>query len=288
MTLVARERNYIGSYRLLKMVRAGATCQIWEVMDEVQNRRCALKALQQDFQNDKEQISLLKHEYMVGKDLHHPCVIEVYDFSIAKGVPYMALEIFNSSNLKQRLRQMRENGENNLPCDPHDMPDVIRQCAEGLAYLNDQGWIHRDVKPDNFLINDENRVKLIDFAIAEKPKKGFVKFLSGKSKVQGTRSYMSPEQIRGESLDVQSDVYSFGCMMYELHCGRPPFTGGNADQLLQKHLKAPIPSLQANCPQATPELANLISMMMAKKREKRPPDMHAVLKQMQDVRLYKR
>jgi serine/threonine-protein kinase len=280
--LVAIDRNYIGPYRLLKLVRAGASCQIWEAISELDNRRCALKTLQEEFRTSKEEVALLKHEYTVGHDLHHPCVIEIYDFDVARGIPYLALEYFESNNLKQWLRlviddkRMRE-----------QLPLIICRAAEGLEYLHKRGWIHRDVKPDNFLVNDDARVKLIDFAIAERIKKGFAKLLSGKSRIQGTRSYMSPEQIRGESLDARSDVYSFGCMLFELLCGRPPFTGGNPDEVLQKHLKAPVPSVLALNDAVAGEFATLTARMMSKDRDERPKSMQEFLDSLANMRMFR-
>src|SRR5690606_1477220 len=102
--LVALDRNYIGPYRLLKLVRAGASCQLWEAISERDQRRCALKTLQEEFRSSKDEVALLRHEYTVGHDLHHPSVIEIYDFDVAKGIPYLALEYFESNNLKQWLR----------------------------------------------------------------------------------------------------------------------------------------------------------------------------------------
>ncbi len=280
--LVALDRNYIGSYRLLKLVRAGASCQIWEAISELDNRRCALKTLQEEHRSSKEEIALLKHEFTVGRDLHHPCVIEIYDFDIARGVAYLALEYFESNNLKQWLRLVSD--ERQLR---RQVPEIIRQSAEGLEYLHQQGWVHRDVKPDNFLVNDDEEVKLIDFAIAGRIRKGFAKLLAGKSKIQGTRSYMSPEQIRGEHPDARGDVYSFGCMVFEMLCGRPPFTGGSPDELLQKHLKAPIPSVLANNNQVSPEFAALVSRMMSKTRDERPHSMQEFLDALSTTRIYR-
>jgi serine/threonine protein kinase len=167
------------------------------------------------------------------------------------------------------------------------LPAIIRQAADGLHYLHTQGWLHRDVKPDNFLVNDTGLVKLIDFAIAERPKSGWAKLLSGRAKIQGTRSYMSPEQIRGERLDVRSDVYSFGCMLYELFSGRPPFTGGNPDELLQKHLSSPVPVLPASSGEVSSEFAHLVSRMMSKKRELRPASMQEFMDTLGTMRVLK-
>lgn len=277
---VARDRNYIGSYRLLKLVRAGATCQIWEVISEVNNRRCALKVLKDEHSTNKDEIGLLKHEFQVGHALHHPNVIEIYEFDVARGIPFLALEYFDSSNLKQWIRQEADSDNSR-----EALPAIIRGSAEGLSYLHEQGWVHRDIKPDNFLVNQRLEVKLIDFAIAEKIKKGFARFLSSKPKVQGTRSYMSPEQIRGEQPDVRSDIYSYGCMLFELFCGRPPFTGGSPDELLQKHLKAPIPSVIANNSEVSPEFADLISRMMSKSPGDRPGTMREFLEQFETMRM---
>ncbi|MCA9216431.1 MAG: serine/threonine protein kinase [Planctomycetales bacterium] len=285
---MAQDRNHIGSYRLLKLVRAGATCQIWEVLDEIENRRCALKSLQSDFRKDREQIALLKHEYTVGHTLDHPSVIDIYEYNVENGIPYVALEYFDSSNLKQAIREARDTSDTQLPFDQDRMTSIIRQCAEGLGYLHDSGWVHRDVKPDNFLVNAEGVVKLIDFAIAEKIKKGFGRFLAGKSKVQGTRSYMSPEQIRGETLDARSDIYSLGCVIFEMHAGRPPFTGGSPDHLLQKHLKAPAPPIAASCGDVSPDFNDLVISMMSKKRELRPESISDLLQKLDTIRMYKR
>jgi serine/threonine protein kinase len=280
--LVAIDRNYIGSYRLLKLVRAGATCQIWEAISELDNRRCALKTLQEEYRSNKDEVALLKHEYTVGHELHHPCVIEIYDFDVVRNIPYLALEYFESNNLKQWIRLVTEERELRK-----QLPLIIRQAAEGLTYLHQHGWIHRDVKPDNFLVNDAAQVKLIDFAIAERVKKGFARFLPGRGKIQGTRSYMSPEQIRGDNLDIRSDVYSFGCMLFELFCGRPPFTGGSPDELLQKHLKAAIPPVLASNDNVTPEFAALITRMMSKNREERPASLQEFLDALATTRIYR-
>jgi serine/threonine-protein kinase len=105
--------------------------------------------------------------------------------------------------------------------------------------------------------------------------------------VQGTRSYMSPEQIRNQNLDPRADIYSYGCVLFELLSGKPPFTGVNADDLLTKHLSAPIPSVQVYNDNVTPEFSNLIRKMMAKRREERPATMWEFLKEYRSIRPFK-
>jgi serine/threonine protein kinase len=262
------------------VIRAGASCQIWEVISDIDNRRCALKTLQERFREDKREIGLLRHEYTVGHALHHANVIEIYDFNIARGIPYLAMEYFESSNLKQWIRQSSDDPKNILL-----LPVIIQHCAEALAYFHEQGWVHRDIKPDNFLVNEETVVKLIDFAIAQKVKRGLGRLFGGRGKVQGTRSYMSPEQIRGETIDQRSDVYSFGCMLYELFCGRPPYTGGSADELLQKHLTAGIPTIATGSDLVSPEFSQLVTRMMAKEPQGRPDSMQAFLDELDGMRI---
>ncbi|KKK74568.1 hypothetical protein LCGC14_2882460, partial [marine sediment metagenome] len=142
--------------------------------------------------------------------------------------------------------------------------------AEGLSYFNRQGWVHRDIKPDNFLVNDDGEVRLIDFALAQRSRRGLSRLLAMKGKVQGTRSYMSPEQIRGGALDARSDVYAFGCTLHELISGKPPFTGATANELLQKHIRSTPPALEASNKNITAEFAQLVRRALSKDPDKRP------------------
>ena len=126
---------------------------------------------------------------------------------------------------------------------------------------------------------------MIDFAIAQKIKRGIGRLLNVKGKVAGTRSYMSPEQIRNETLDFRSDVYSFGCVAFELVSGKPPYTGTSADELLQRHLKAPVPSLMAVSDHVNESLSDLVMQAMAKRREERPASMTDFLEAFKKIRL---
>jgi serine/threonine protein kinase len=191
------------------------------------------------------------------------------------------MEFFPSGSLKLRLQRketdfLREHAEK-----------IFKQTATGLAYMNANGWIHRDVKPDNILVNGIGDVKLIDFAIAYRPPTGLAKLFHRKGKAQGTRSYMSPEQIRGQILDGRADVYSFGATCYEVLTGRPPFRGKSAQELLEKHIvEKPVAPKILN-PDVTDEFSNLVLKMLAKKREDRPRDFHDVMMQMRQMRVFK-
>ncbi len=258
------------------MMRQGKTCQIWETMS-ANNKRCVLKVLRDEFRKDKNELAMLKHEYVVGSVLDHENCIEVYEYDVARGIPFVAIEYYRSLNLKQWIREPGAKRE--------WLPGIIEQSAKGIIHLHKHGWIHRDLKPDNLLVNDEGEVKLIDFAIAEKAKKGFGRLLGGRGKVAGTRSYMSPEQIRNEPLDARSDIYSFGCLVFEIVSGKLPYTGSSSDDLLQRHLKSPVPSLMAFSEDANPALCKLVEQMMAKKRDDRPDSIEDFLHSFKKIRL---
>jgi serine/threonine protein kinase len=278
---VAVGRDYIGPYRLLKLIRAGKATQIWEAMNPSDNERVALKSLQPSHLDNKAELNVLRHEHTVGQNFSHPAVNRVREFNVARGIPYVVMDFFNAPNLKQSMRDFPERIA-------QYREQIIRQAAEALQHVHEKDWVHCDVKPDNFLLNENGQLKLIDFAIAQKVKKGIGRLLSGKSAVQGTRSYMAPEQIRGASVDPRTDVYSLGCVLFELFAGKTPYTANNPDELLNKHLRSGIPSLSAHCDDVTPEFAQLISRMLAKKPEDRPQSMDAFLNELGKISITKR
>jgi len=278
---VSRPRDFLGPYRLVRLIRQGHTCDVWEAAKTDDTTRYVLKVLRRDLRKDKEEIASLKNEFECGKTLKHKNIIRIYDFNTEGEATYVVMEHFEHDNLKLWLRSGPQKAA------PLSLK-FIDQAAEALFYFNSEGWIHRDVKPDNYLLSGEGVVKLIDFAISVRQKSGLSAMFSfGKKAVQGTRSYMSPEQIRNENLDPRADVYSFGCTVYELLTGKPPFTGTTADELLNKHLTAPIPSAQVYNDNVTPELANLIRKMMSKRRKDRPATMWEFLKEFRSLRPYK-
>lgn len=278
---VAVGQDYIGPYRLLKLIRAGKATQIWEAINPTENERVAIKSLQPTHLKDKAEVAALKHEFEAGHQFRHPTVNRVREFAVARGVPYVVMDFFNAPNLKQCLREFPQR-----VADHRDA--IILQAAEALQHVHEQGWVHCDVKPDNFLLDESGKVKLIDFAISQKVKKGIGRLLSGKGMAQGTRSYMSPEQIRRENVDTRADIYSFGCMLFELFSGRPPFTATTPDELLNKHLRSAPPSLTAFSDEVTPEFSQLVSKLMAKKPEDRVQSMSDFLKELGKISVVKR
>jgi serine/threonine protein kinase len=251
-------------------------------MDDQDQSHRAIKILVDSYAANRDQVNLLKREFSVGRGLDHPHVIHIYDFHQTRTAVYLVMELFPAQNVKQVFLQSGPEGI------AYYVPRIAEQAATSLGYLHEQGWIHRDVKPDNFLMNREGTVKLIDFALAERRKGILGKLISSKTKIQGTRSYMSPEQIRGRGVDERSDIYGLGCMLQELISGKPPFTGGNTQELLTKHLRNAPPPLEAAGRDVTPEFAQLVRKMLAKKPANRPQNMNEVLRGLQSLQVFNR
>ncbi len=264
----------------MRLIRVGHTCQVWEAAKTDEKDSYVLKVLRPHLRNNREEVAALKNEFECGKTLKHKNIIKVYEFANEGGAAYVVMEHFEHPNLKLWLREPQKIAHLSLK--------IIEQGAEGLFSMHEQGWVHRDVKPDNFLVSNQGVVKLIDFAISTKQKSGLSAMFSfGGRKIMGTRSYMSPEQIRGKNLTARADMYSYGCMLYELMTAKCPFTGTTADELLSKHISAPIPSIQVHNDNVTPEFAELVRKMMAKRPEDRPASMWDFLKVFRSMRVFK-
>jgi serine/threonine protein kinase len=191
------------------------------------------------------------------------------------------MEFFPGKNLKLRIMHkdpiLKEKGHK-----------IITQAASGLAHVNSKGWVHRDVKPDNILVNSSGEVRIIDFALAKRiGGGGLFGWFKKRTKTSGTRSYMSPEQIRSESLDGRADVYSFGATLYEMVTGRPPFRGLSPNDLLTKHLREKPVTPAAYNPDITDEFANLILRMLAKDKKERPQNFAEFLAAFRMMRVFK-
>ena len=273
----------IGGYKLHNLLQTGQTSQVWEVIETSSHRHFAMKLLLPEHATNPEHRSYLLHEAKVGIKMAHPNIIRIVKFSDNPTNPHFVMEFFPSGSLKMRLMKkqtdfIREHALN-----------IFKQAATAFAFMNAQGWVHRDIKPDNLLVNSAGELRVIDFALTKRIEKP--NFLSRlfrrRGKVQGTRSYMSPEQIRGEPLDGRADIYSFGATAYELTTGRPPFRGSSSQELLTKHLIEKPVSPRVYNPDLTEEFADLVLQMLAKKREDRPRDFHEVLMKLKTMKVYR-
>jgi serine/threonine protein kinase len=278
---VASGQHFLGPFQLVRMIRSGQTCQVWEALRSGTEERVALKVLLQEHLKKKEQVEALRHEAEVGKTLEHPRVIKIHGFYQQHSLPFIAMELFTANNLKQEVRE-------HLDRLLLEIDSVLVACCEGVAHLHKKGWLHCDMKPDNFLINNSREVKLIDFSIAQKLQKSIFGGWGGGSRaVSGTRSYMAPEQIRNSSLSIATDVYGLGCTFFEMVSGKLPYTAGTPNELLSKHLSATIPSVLPANNLVSDAFADILMKMMAKKPADRYSSVETVLGEIKKIRVLK-
>ena len=273
--------GYIGPYRLLNVVHTGHASVIWQAYDDAQQRMVGVKTLLEMDNPNREEVNLLHREHQVGQKLKHPHVIEIFASPWDPRQPYLAMEWFFAPNMKQRL--LSSGVKRIAPL----IPKMVDQAAQALAYFHQMGWVHRDIKPDNFLVTDDGEVKLIDFALAKRRRPGLAYWFTPKAKPQGTKSYISPEQIRGGVIDGRADLYSFACTIHELISGKPPFTGMSANDLLNKQLRSSPPSLEAANSNVTAEFASLIRRSLAKNPDARPESVEEFLREFRKMRVFR-
>lgn len=276
---MSSSRDYLGGYRLIRLIRGGQVCNVWEAIKDDDRQRVAIKVLLDRHRNNKVEIDQLRNEGKVGVTLDHPNVIRVFEFVERHDLPFLVMQLFNARNLKQMIRD-------DYKVTAVSIPQIVNQCAESLDYLHSQNWVHCDVKPDNYLVSEQGEVKLIDFSIAQSLKKQ-KRSLFGKKVIQGTRSYMAPEQIRGNPLTPATDVYGFGCVMHELLTGKPPFSGTNPDELLKRHLRAAPPPITAFNKDVSEDFTKLILLTLKKDPLKRPQSLREFLRILSKMRIYR-
>ncbi len=272
----------IGGYKIRSLLQTGQTSQVFEVVEPTSNRHFAMKILLPEFSSSREHRNPLFHEAEIGSTLRHANVINIVKVSRSMETPHFVMEFFPSGSIRKRLQSKDPKDKTFLK---EHARKIFKQAGTGLAYMNSSNYVHCDIKPDNILVNALGDTKIIDFAISKKTKSGFfARLIRKRDKPQGTASYMSPEQIKCDLLDGRSDVYSFGCTMYEVVTLRPPFRGNSVSDLFRKHLteKASPPSVYN--PDISEEFDALLMKMLAKKPTDRPSTMLEVLMELRKVK----
>ena len=196
----------------------------------------------------------LEREYTAVMAVRSPLVVEIYDYGIHGGFEYLAMEYLPRGDLKARIQR----GTNE-----QEALHYVAQIAGALQVVHEAGLVHRDLKPPNVMLRDNDSVALIDFGLARSIDGSTISTQTGV--LLGSPYYMSPEQAQGEGLDARSDFYSLGVICYELLTGQKPYVGGTAMEVLQQHVSAPLPTLPADLSRYAPFLARL----MAKSRGER-------------------
>ena len=272
----------IDGYKLRSLLQTGQTSQVFEVVEIKSNRHFAMKLLLPEAAEEPEHRRALFNEAEVGIKLTHQNVIRITKVNRSKETPHFIMEFFPSGSLRLRLQAK------DFAFIKEHARKIFKGAATGLAYMNAMGYVHRDVKPDNILVNSIGDTKMIDFAITKKMATGFAKWFYRRGRPQGTPSFMSPEQIRDELVDGRADIYSYGCTLFELTTGRPPFRGTSVNDLLSRHFaEKPAPPSAFN-PDLTDEFSAFVLKLIAKKKTDRPANFHEVLMELRKVKqIYK-
>jgi len=235
---------------------------------DVDKSEFAIKVLNRAVAKDVEAVARFKTEAETAMTVHHPNVIEVYEFGeSAGGIYYLVMELLNGPPLSKEVRSR--------PLLPKRAVAITGQVVAGLGVMHDANLIHRDLKPDNIILHRDGdaapRVKLFDFGLA-KPKEGRKSgFQTTPGLVVGTAMYMSPEQAMGRLVDVRSDIYTLGICLYEMLVGFPPFNHTNAFELMTQHVSERPRPINEICPRPIPrELSALIDSCLEKNPNDRP------------------
>jgi eukaryotic-like serine/threonine-protein kinase len=269
---MADTRLIQGRYRLLDLIGRGGMGEVWRARDESLGRQVAVKCLkplgpQRDDSFTRIMRERFRREARVAAALQHRGVTVVHDFGEYDGVLYLVMELLEGRNLSQLLEDTA------TPLPVPDVVDIAEQVADALAYTHDQGIIHRDLKPANIMRLTSGVVKICDFGIARLGHDiGFTSRLTGTGIAMGTPHYMSPEQISGGQVDHRSDLYSLGCVLYEIATGAPPFDLEDAWSVLVGH-RDTVPEPPSGQRSELPAFFDGIVLdLLAKTPEERPAD----------------
>lgn len=273
--------NLIGGYELKNCVATGASTQIWEVTQQGSTVPLAMKLLLPDSLKDAEKKSILKQEFKVGSVFEHPNLVRFHKLEMTRDHGFFIMDYFRAPSLKTQI-------SGNLAETQGKLKKIVEAACQAFVYMNEKGWLHRDVKPDNILVNKTGELRVIDFSLATRIVSGVMKLVSGKQKsIMGTRTYIAPETILKKTPTIQSDIYSFGVTLFEIATGSPPFAGLNPNDLLKKHLAdAPAPPSLMN-PNATTELDGVILKMLSKKPAERYADFREVMSAFRNINPWK-
>lgn len=253
----------IDKYKLIDPPLAtGQTTQVWEVTEVNNPRRVAMKLLLPEAFKKAENKTALKREHKAGKMFDHPNIIKYHELVIAKKHAYFIMELFRAPNLKVQIK-------NDLTMVQIRIKRVIEMVCLALEHVHEKGWLHKDIKPDNILLNKGSEVKLIDFSLAAPISGALGRMFSRKGPIQGTRTYIAPEQILNKAISIPTDLYSLGVTIFEMLTGKPPFFGGTPKALLMAHLNETAPNPSFYNKNVTPEMDRLVTRLLSKKPDKR-------------------
>jgi TolB-like protein/Flp pilus assembly protein TadD len=259
----------LGRYQILGMLGAGGMGEVFRARDVRLERDVAVKVLPAQFAADADRLARFEREAKAVAALAHPNILVLHDFGSHEGVCYTVTELLEGETLRRQVSVG--------PVPWRKAVEIGAAIADGLAAAHAKGIIHRDLKPDNLFLTADGRVKILDFGLArlestvapDKDTGPYVPPQTGSGVVMGTAGYMSPEQLRGKQADARSDIFSLGCVLYEMVSGRRAFGGSSASEMHAAILRDDPAPLTAPGHEVPPPLERLIRRCLEKKPEQR-------------------
>ncbi len=270
-TLLGTKLN--GRYRLEARIGAGGMSTVYRALDETLQRRVAIKLMNTEVVSDSDQLERFRREARAVAQLSHPNIVGVIDAGEDEGRPYIVFEYVEGETLKDRIRRRG----------PMPIPEAVAyaiEIARALGAAHARHIVHRDVKPQNVLIDEEGSAKVTDFGIARTLEEDG---LTADGRVLGTTDYVSPEQALGQPVSGQSDLYSLGVVLYEMLTGAVPFRGENQVAVAMKHVRDAMPDVQAKRPEVSAALAKVIDNATAKRLADRYADDAELIADLEDA-----
>ena len=260
----------IGGYRIAEIIGRGTMAVVYRAFQPQLERSVAIKILHTAQASDQEFLARFRREAKVIASLRHPNILTIYDYGEDKGIPYIVMEYVAGGTLKARLTEQ--------PMDWPDVATLVIPLGRALSYAHSRGIVHRDVKPANILLAQEDWPLLADF--------GLVKMMGQRQGITqpgvsiGTPAYFSPEQAAGKELDHRSDIYALGIVLYQLLTGQVPFESDSPFEMILRRLREPvIPPRRLN-PHISLQLEAVILRALAQDPEARHPTMEAMVKEL--------
>ena len=250
----------VGPYRIIAQLGSGGMATVYKAYHAALDRYVAIKVMHAAFKEDPNFLARFQREARIVARLEHPHIVPVYDFNEHEGQPYLVMRFIEGDTLKARLQA----GPMTIP----QVTDILRPVCQALAYAHDQDVLHRDIKPSNILLTAQGGVFLTDFGLAKIAQAG--ESTLSQDTMIGTPQYISPEQAQGNaSLDVRTDIYSLGVVMYELLVGRVPFQADTPYAVIHDHIYSPLPMPRSLRPDLPEPFERVLLKSLAKERDDR-------------------
>jgi len=260
-------------YRLDEKIGSGGMSSVYRAFDPTLERWVAIKLMHRDISHDPDQLERFRREARAVAQLNHPHVVTVIDAGEDDGAPYIVFEYVEGETLKDRIRRLGR-----LPVS--EAVAYAIEIGRALEAAHASRLVHRDVKPQNVLIDPDGRAKVTDFGIARSLE---TQGLTATGRVLGTTDYVSPEQALGHEVTGQSDIYSLGIVLYEMLTGEVPFNADTQVAVAMKHVRDPLPDVQRRRPEISASLAAVVERATAKETQNRYQDVGAMVHDLEEV-----